>query len=193
MSAIDLQDRLERLCSLLRSEARTAGAALGLQPVQLETLHYLACCNRISDTPQAVSEFLGSTKGTVSQTLNVLERKGLIHKRPDSEDRRVMRLSITAAGRSILKKTVPGPYLRRVGALLPEDKLSALNNHLTVLLKMLQEVNGLKSFGQCRSCRFNRQRGGGYFCALTQETLSKRDLELICRKHECPGDREARA
>ena len=83
-----------------------------------------------------------------------------------------------------------GSYLRRVDALLPEGQLSALNANLTVLLGTLQEANGLKSFGQCRSCCFNLQRVGGYFCALTQETLSKRDIELICREHEFPGDRE---
>lgn len=190
VNAIDLQDRLERLCSLLRSESRAFGAALGLQPVQLEVLHYLALCNRYSDTPQAVADYLGSTKGTVSQTLNVLERKGLVSKKQDARDKRVQHLSVTATGRGVLKKILPAPYLRHGCALLSEERVNALGEGLTELLRMLQQSNGLKSFGQCRSCRFNRERDDGFFCALTQEPLSKQDAELICREHEFPDNRE---
>ncbi len=74
------QQILERLASLLRSESRTMLLEHGLQPVQFEALQYIANCNRYSDTPMAVTEFLGQTKGTVSQTLKVLEKKGLIEK-----------------------------------------------------------------------------------------------------------------
>jgi hypothetical protein len=55
-----------RLASPVRNEARQALAEHGLQPVQFEALHYLTRCNRYSDTPMAVTEFLGQTKGTVS-------------------------------------------------------------------------------------------------------------------------------
>ena len=78
MSARDIHSVLERLCNLLRVEARGQGASAGLLPIQLEALHYLAQCNRYSDTPQAVTDFLGQTKGTVSQTLKVLENRGLV-------------------------------------------------------------------------------------------------------------------
>lgn len=190
MNTISLYDRLERLCNLLRSEARTDGARVGLQPVQLEALRYLAVCNRYSNTPQAVTDYLGSTKGTVSQTLNVLEKKGLLFKHPDKEDKRVVRLNITTAGRRILSDTSPAPYLNQVSTLLPVGRINALNDSLEVLLRAIQQANGLKTFGLCRSCRFNRQHEDAYFCALTKETLSKSEIELICREHEFPENRK---
>ena len=61
-----IYDYVERLSELLRVDARRAGAAHGLLPVQLEALHYLSICNCYSDTPMAVTEYLGQTKGTVS-------------------------------------------------------------------------------------------------------------------------------
>jgi DNA-binding MarR family transcriptional regulator len=76
-------DYVERLSELLRIDSRQAGADHGLQPVQLEALHYLSICNRYSDTPAAVTESLGQTKGTVSKTLRVLKRKGLLSKQLD--------------------------------------------------------------------------------------------------------------
>ena len=36
--------------------------------------------SKSSIIPKAVTEYLGQTKGTVSQTLNVLEKKGLLTK-----------------------------------------------------------------------------------------------------------------
>ena len=64
---------VERLSELLKVDSRQAGVEQGLQPVQVEVLHYLSICNKYSDTPMAVTEYLGLTKGTVSQTLKVLE------------------------------------------------------------------------------------------------------------------------
>ena len=66
------QQTLERLASLLRSERRNRLLKHGLQPIQFEVLYYLSICNRYSDTPMGVTDYLGQTKGTVSQTLKVL-------------------------------------------------------------------------------------------------------------------------
>ena len=80
MNVHDSQDLLERLNNLLRMEMRAFGLSYGLLPVQIEALTYLTRCNRYSDTPQAVTEYLGLTKGTVSQSLKVLEQKGFFGK-----------------------------------------------------------------------------------------------------------------
>ena len=88
---------IERMANLLRAEARRVDGQL--QPVHLQALAYLARCNRYSDTAGALTEYLGLTKGTVSQTLNVLEREGLIAREEDPADRRRVRLRLTPAGR----------------------------------------------------------------------------------------------
>lgn len=100
MSAIALYDYLERLTSLMRVWSREQPLVAELQPVQLSALHYLARCNRYSDTPLGVTEYLGLTKGTVSQSLKVLEGRGLISKLPDARDRRSVHLRLTDAGRA---------------------------------------------------------------------------------------------
>ena len=61
---------IERLGNLVRADARAVCNDYDMRPVQLEALEFLTQCNRYSDTPQAVAEFLGLTKGTVSQTGN---------------------------------------------------------------------------------------------------------------------------
>lgn len=188
MSIAELHDHLERLCNLLRSHARAAGAGLGLQPVQLDALHYLAQCNRYSDTPQAVTEYLGLTKGTVSQTLKVLETKGLLEKVSDTHDRRVVHLRVTPGGLDLLDQVTPSPLLRRIDMGRPDAGLDATVEGLRRLLRAIQRANGLRTFGVCESCRFNQKAVEGTRCGLTGEPLSAADLRRICREHEQLGD-----
>lgn len=173
-----------RLASPVRNEARQVLAEHGLQPVQFEALHYLTRCNRYSDTPTAVTEFLGQTKGTVSQTLKVLERKELIRKVPDAEDRRVVHLEVTAKGKKLVSKLFPSPLLDRAISQMPPGSAGDIEAGLVGLLREVQRVHGFRRFGQCRTCVHNReQAGGGYLCDLTGESLSDREVKLICREH----------
>lgn len=43
----------------------------------------------------AVTEYLGQTKGTVSQALKVLENKKYIPKHSDTDDKRITHLKVT--------------------------------------------------------------------------------------------------
>jgi DNA-binding MarR family transcriptional regulator len=90
MDTREIIDLLDRIAIVRRSEVRSEGAKHGLPAVQLDALRYLAACNRFSDTPASVAEFLDSTRGTISQTLIALERKRLIRKYTDPTDGRVV-------------------------------------------------------------------------------------------------------
>ena len=184
MSTEALHSYLERVCNLLRVQARASGAARGLQPVQLEMLHYLGQCNRYSNTPQAVADYLGQTKGTVSQTLKVLEAKRLVRKVSDPHDKRVIRLKVTPAGRRLLAEVVPARFLRDTTAALSENQRERIKGGLQTLLRTAQRVKGLKTFAACGTCRYNRKGAGGYLCGLTGEPLAESDLDLICREHQ---------
>jgi DNA-binding MarR family transcriptional regulator len=187
MSASLLHEYFERISHLLRSEIRRTGADNGLQPIQLDALNYLNRSNRYSDTPLGVTEYLSLTKGTVSQTLMVLERKGLIQKTPDKNDGRIVHLNITKVGRKFLGETLPTHTVREVWKDLSEPKQNHLLGELQHLLKTMQRLNGMKIFGVCRTCRYNRDKGNGkFFCELTQENLSQEDTKLICREYLHP-------
>jgi DNA-binding MarR family transcriptional regulator len=179
-----IEDTLERLCNLLRSEAWAASAKVGLQPIHLHTLRYLAACNRYSDTPLAVAEFLGQTKGSVSQSLKLLAGKGLLAKQPDAADRRVLHLKPTPAALDLLAQTALEQRSSQVLADLDDAARSALDDGLTELLRALQIAHGRRVFGVCSGCRFNeRLAGSSYRCGLTGEPLSADDMARICREY----------
>lgn len=187
MSARSIHETLERLAALLRAETRRLGKPEGLQPVQIDALLYLDHCNRYSNTPQAVAEYLGSTKGTTSQTLKVLESKNLLAKAQDQRDRRVVRLHLTSKGRTLATTLANLPLLESA---LSQDSLDAesLGEELGGLLRALQRAGGFRTFGTCRTCRFLTPAEGGLLCGLTREALRLEETQQICREHEEPRD-----
>lgn len=188
MSSSDLYVLLERLGTLLRSELRRAATAEDLKEVQLEAIHYLASCNRYSNTPAAVTEYLALTKGTVSQTLRALEAKGVVTKSPDPEDARVVRLSLTRSGKSLARRTLPPTILSDVTEALGKRRLASTETELRGLLSALQRAGQNRAFGVCRTCAHFRTEGkNSYRCGLTSEPLLIDETSLICREHE-PGN-----
>jgi DNA-binding MarR family transcriptional regulator len=95
----------ERLGALVQQSVRDDAARQGLLPIHIQVLHYLAQANRYSDLPIAIAEYFGITRGTVSQTLAVLERKGLLTKEPDSRHGKRVHLKLTPAGEVALKES----------------------------------------------------------------------------------------
>lgn len=180
----EAHDLFERLCNLLRVEARALCNEYDMRPVQLEALEFLTRCNRYSDTPQAVTDFLGLTKGTVSQTLKVLEKKGLLRKQADFKDKRLVHLKPTEKGRELVERAVPAAALSKGLDQLSSTDTQAAIESLRVLLRSVQQANDMKTFAPCKTCRFNQKRESDYFCELTQESLTAQDIELLCREHQ---------
>lgn len=187
MSVRDVHDLLERLSNLLRMEIRAFGLKYELQPVQIEALTYLTQCNRYSDTPQAVTEYLGLTKGTVSQTLKVLEQKGFLRKQHDKQDKRIVHLAPTAKGRKLIEQSIPAKGLESALALTNSLQVGELAEVLRSVLREMQHINNRKTFAACHTCRFNEHHVKGSICGLTHEPLSVSELNLICREHQYPS------
>ena len=185
MSADEIHNHIERLSNLLRTDSRKQLTGHGLQPVQLEVLHYLSVCNRYSNTGKGVAEYLGQTKGTVSQSIKVLERKGLVTKHIDNTDKRIVHLIISSSGKKLLKNTVPASLFSKAGKHIKKQSMSEILNALTSLLIAVQRANDLKTFGACHTCRYNKTLDNGkYLCGLTNEVLTSKEVQLICREHD---------
>jgi DNA-binding MarR family transcriptional regulator len=171
---------LERLSTLHHNLIRKAVSAEGLQVVHFEILHYLSICNRYSNTAQAISEYFGQTKGSISQSLKFLEEKAYISRTADPADKRYARLALTEKGAQCLAR------MTRNGTITPdfpenEEAAKALRD----LLLFWQKSYGMKTFGPCRTCQYNQTIESGKFrCGLTGEALSETETEKICREHE---------
>lgn len=177
-------DLLERISALVRNDARRQAMPHELQPVHLQVLDYLSRANRFSDMPQAVGEYLGLTKGNMSQRINVLERLALIRKVADASDGRVVHLALTATGKRLLNTAHPPPSWRDAESLVSAKQLRDLEEPLAELMHALVAANGFKTFGQCKTCRFHRQQNRQPFCGLLQVELDPDQADRICREHQ---------
>lgn len=172
----------ERLARLIQGDAYGAG----LKPVQWEALRYLARANRFSRTPSALTAYLGSTKGTVSQTLNALVRKGLVEKTQDHNDRRVVYLSLTDTGEQLLKEDSLQRLRQAIGE-IDDDRLPAFTQDLERVLYSHIARNKGRAFKQCRTCRFFRETPDAespFRCGALDVPLSTEDSLKICAEQE---------
>lgn len=167
---------LERLARLAAAEEWTDD----LNPAQIAALRYLDRANRFSRSPYQVAEYLSATRGTVSQTLRALARKGLVEEHASAEDRRRIAYDVTAKGRAALGGG--GPLSGAIDA-LPAPQAADLEEALTGLLRDAIARSGGRPFGVCRTCRHHIDRSGGRFCALLEVALSGEDAERICYEH----------
>jgi len=181
LEAARLIDRIERL-------ARGGVPVHGLNPAQWEALRYLSRANRFSRTPAGLAAYLGSTRGTVSQTLIALEQKGFVARQVNGRDRRSVALGLTAEGREALGADPLLGIARDIAATLGEDA-GTVAGMLRRALGATIRRNGGRPFGLCRTCRHFRRDagpslGGPHFCALLKEPLSEADEGEICFEQE---------
>jgi len=178
-------DLIEYMAALIRSEERKKCTELKLQMVHFQVLEYLSACNKYSDTPAAIANYLGITRGTISQTLIILEKNGFILKTQDTADKRVYHIQLLDKGSTILNKTKPTELFKKASVLIESDSAIMANEDIFVTaLTALQKANNSYSFGLCKSCKHFSKKSTGFFCQLTHEPLSKSDSEKICQEHQ---------
>jgi DNA-binding MarR family transcriptional regulator len=180
-----LLELVERLGNLMRTELRKAGADETLQPVHLQALIYLAKANRYSNTPQALADYLGLTKGTVSQTLLLLDRRGLIERFEDEVDRRVVRLRLSTVGEQFLVESQPALAWQNATRNISPNRIRNATSALREALVTLQEDNEGTVFGECGSCVWCQKLSQRiYRCGRMGDRLSGPETRKICRIYE---------
>jgi DNA-binding MarR family transcriptional regulator len=182
---MDKTDRSVELLDLIGRIVHGLQFALGLNPAQWEALRFLSRANRYSRSPSALAEFLGTTKGTASQTLIALESKGVIQRKRRASDRRSVDLEVTPLGLELIAKDPMGLVGEAVSRLGPDDR-EAMNAGLARVVADLQRSIGLPVFGPCLECTHLGETDGGpnarpvWLCMLSNDELRSHELERVC-------------
>lgn len=193
-----LQDGLERLASLNRVEQWRTASAQGLNPTQLMLLNLLGRPGFDDLRVQDIARDLGLSQPTVTDSLIALERKGLVARMSDAQDRRAVRNRLTEQGRAALLSLRGGLTLtgKALSGLSPQEQ----GDLLGLLIKM---IRALLDDGQmpmqrmCVTCRhFRPQASPGtdtpHFCDFVSAPFGSQDLRIDCGEHDAaPPDRLA--
>ena len=180
----ELIDRLSRL-------TRELQYVDGLNPAQWEALRFLSRANKYSRTPGAVAQFLGATKGTISQTITALENKGLLERRPSDRDKRVCLIDLTDKGRDLIGRDPVRRIETAVGA-MDASTGAAMVQGLSRLLAVVQSDAEAPLFGVCAACCRHLSPGEGCGstevgrCGVTGESLDSDDAARICVNYKNP-------
>jgi DNA-binding MarR family transcriptional regulator len=170
----DLLDRINRM-------ARGLQYAHGLNPAQWDALRFAARVNKYSRSPGALARFLGTTKGTASQTINALEKKGLLTRQADPEDKRIRQIVLTPAGEALLARDPLNCLDVAVRNLTPEvaDVIAAGLGQLT---RDLQDRCGGNDVGICFQCGHfgGVTRDGGARCGFEQADVPCEEANKLC-------------
>ena len=173
----ELVDRLGRIAHGLQY-------ASGLNPAQWEALRFIARANRFSRYPGAIARYLGTTRGTVSQTLIALESKGYIARSRCAADRRATVIELTEKGRARIEDDPLCLVLRAADALSCEAQ-GQLADGLEGLIRAVQDAKGIPEIGPCLNCVHFRPVADGCpeaacHCALNDAPLALAETRQLC-------------
>lgn len=179
--------RISTLIERIGRLGRGLEQATDLHPAQWAVLRYLSQANRFSRSPKALTQYMGSTKGTVSQTIIALEKKGLLEKVGSAADARSTNIELTKMGEDILSTDPLIALERRL--ISTQESSEQLASELESLLHHLISENSGRMFGQCNTCKYfkknqNQSKVSPHQCGLLNVPLSANDSEKICVEHE---------
>ena len=173
---VHLKDLLHRFARLVAAE----GWEGDLNPTQRAALLYLARANRFSRAPSHVADYLSATRGTVSQTLKALQRKGFIRERRSETDKRSFSYELTREG---IVMVSAGDGLSAVLAQLSSAEAADFADKLAQLIAGLLEEREGRAFGVCRTCFYHNARGKTGFCTLLQVEIGEQERDQLCHEH----------
>jgi len=137
-----------------------------------------------------VAEELNLTPPTISDAVRVLEKKDILSKTRDPKDERVVRLDLTARGKSMARrlKEKQNPLLNLITHLAEEEKVSLLS--LLIKLTKFFQDKGLVSVARlCVNCQYfhpNQYPGKEkpHHCGFVDSPFGEPELQIDCSKHQ---------
>lgn len=176
-SQLHIRELINRLARL---DAATAWEG-DLNPTQRAVLDYLGRANRFSRSPSQVAEYLGTTRGTISQSFKSLLQKGYVTERRSTHDKRAISFDLTTKGEDIAQ--TDGGHKHALSG-LSASQANDLQAALSATLKNALEQNDGRAFGVCKSCIHHQAADRGSFCRLLSEPLSAIETTQICHEQE---------
>jgi DNA-binding MarR family transcriptional regulator len=134
--------RLGRLRSYIDLELASVFDAYGLGAATFGALVTLARLDEAGGVSQRrLMDELNLTSGTISVRMDRLVAEGLVHREPDPDDRRNVRITLTAKGRELFERVAPAHLAnerRLLAPLDPEEQRQLAG----LLRKLLLEFEG---------------------------------------------------
>ena len=185
-----IRDGLSRLATVLRVDDWNRAKAAGLNPTQLAILTLLDGRGARGLGVKEIAAHLGVSQPTATDSINALERRGLIAKRPGESDRRAVNVAPTAEGIATLRATETGDGLiEQAIAGLGDREQEDLLLTLIKMIRHLQDTDAIPVQRLCVTCRHfapyaHADAARPHHCHFVDAAFGQPDLLIDCREHE---------
>jgi DNA-binding MarR family transcriptional regulator len=188
--SVRIREGLSRLATAMRVDDWDRAKAAGLNPTQLAILTLLEGRREGGLGVKEVAAHLGVSQPTATDSINALERKAYLEKRPEASDRRAVRVVPTAAGLAAVtaSDTGDGPAAEALGA-LDEHEQEALLLSLVKMIRHLQVAEAIPVQRMCVTCRHfspfaHADTTRPHHCHFVDAAFGQRALRVDCRDHD---------
>ena len=131
-----------RACQLMQQSLARSLAHLDIKPPHLDILVNLFRFEGISQQELARKLLVG--RSNMSMLLPQMEKRGLIERRGDKQDKRILRLHLTDAGRQVTEEamTIQTALIDRMLSDAPVEECELMTTHMERIVSLLlQEEN----------------------------------------------------
>jgi len=181
---------LERIFNAFRALLWERVKETNLSPIQLQFLLYLKKYPEKMRNVSNISAEFKLTKATVSDSLNVLERKNLILKEKSKKDKRFSIVKLTKEGEKIAESlNIMNEPIKKILRNFPEKEKERIFLFFVRLIESMRKDGIIKIARVCISCSHFKEivskRGGKfYYCELTKKKFPEREIKIDCIYHE---------
>ncbi|MBY5933530.1 winged helix DNA-binding protein [Tateyamaria omphalii] len=175
-------DRIAELLVHIGRAARSEDANTELTAAQWTCLRFFARANGTTRTPSAFASFQATTRGTASQIIKSVERRGLIVGTRSEHDRRSFCFDLTDEGRAMLAQDPLRDLIKVIDGLgaSKRDRFLATLSEIASALALQRDV---PSFGTCRGCTHFGTSGDAAYCACMSAELAADDIAKLCASY----------
>ncbi|RKH40785.1 MarR family transcriptional regulator [Corallococcus interemptor] len=182
---------LHKIGLAMKQQSWQQANGVGLSATQGQILATLVASGPL--TGKELSERLGVTLPTISDSVRVLVEKAMVTRSADPRHPRASLLTPTAAGAALGARARSWPEFMAdaVADLAPEEQ-RAFFAGIVKMIRMLQEQGLVPVSGMCVTCKHFRPnvRTGPapHHCAFVDAPLSSEQLRLDCPEHELAAE-----
>ncbi|MER3438909.1 MAG: MarR family transcriptional regulator [Chloroflexota bacterium] len=176
---------LAKLGLAARHRAWEGATRAGLTPTQGQILAYLLN-HPEGARPGEISEALGVTAATVSDSAAALATKGYLSRASDPTDKRAVRLVLTDVGKDVAAAAAQWSdvLLAAVDALAPEEQIVLLRS-IIKMIRALQIRGAIPIARMCVNCQYfrpyaHRDALRPHHCAFVNAPFGDADLRIDC-------------
>ena len=177
---------LEKIAEVFRVLLWTEAKEHKLSPIQMQLLIFIKYHN--SDKQRRIASMareFNLTKATISDSIKVLEQKGLIKRTDDALDSRSFNFSLTDQGLKLtgMIENFTLPLDGAIATLSTQQKDQFLMSLLDLIFR-LNQTGIISTQRMCYSCFYYRgDRQQNHFCNLMQQPLAVDELRIECPEH----------